>query len=290
MPEISVIIPTFNSEKYLQRCFDSISKQTFSDIEIIFVDAESKDGTVELLKNFQEKDSRVKIIQQEDRKLGAARNEGVEVSSGEYISYIDSDDFISEDFLEGLLNSIKEYNSDISMSSVVRAKGDERRKLIEYKTSAPYEDNIEKSKISIGDGTGRVVWNKLYKKSFLIENNLKFRENVFCEDADYTAKAVYLAKRISTTDRGCYFYFVNKNSAMRKRADKKKQQDKYVGLKLTTLFEIEKGIIEQRTISKYDYNVFGLNLLRVKEKITKKEENIEYWLFDFIKIFSKKVK
>ncbi len=291
MPEISIIIPVYNGEKYIQRCYDSIKNQDFCDYEIIFVDDESTDNSLLLLKKLEEKDPCVKVITQKNKRQGGARNTGLRAASGNYISFIDIDDYISPDFLSGLYGAIKKFDCDISAASIIRVKsGKKPRTLLKYTKEEAYTDKKEKAQIINGDGSGRGIWNKLFKKDFLIKNLLLFREYVFYEDCDYCAQAVFLANKIATTDKGNYFYFVNNKSTMRHRFNREKQNDKYIGTKLTAVFELKHGISEDfRIIPKFDWAICGLNLLRVKEKISLTESYEQFWLFDFIKIFERKI-
>lgn len=291
MPEISVIIPVYNGADFIKRCYDSIKNQTFKDLEMIFVDDESKDNSLEILRELEKKDNKVKVIAQKNKKQGGARNTGLKAANGNYISFVDVDDYISEDFLEALYNTAKKFDADISMTSVTRIKpnGDERV-LLKYDKEECYKETVQKANITNGNGTGRGVWNKLYKKDFLSKNLLFFRENVSYEDCDFCTQAVYLAGKIATSTKGTYFYYVNKKSTMRCSLDKKKQQDKYTGIKLTALFDLNHGITKYPVvIPKFDYSFYGWNLLRIKEKIYADKTTEQYWLFDFIKIFEKKI-
>ena len=291
MPEISVIVPVYNGADFIKKNYDSIKNQTFKDIEIIFVDDESKDNSLEILREIEKKDHKVKVISQKNKKQGGARNSGVKAASGNYISFVDIDDYISEDFLESLYNAIKKFDADISMTGVTRIKPNgDKRILLKYDKEESYTEVVQKAMITNGNGTGRGVWNKLYKKDFLYKNLLFFRENVSYEDCDFCTQAVYLANKIATTDKGNYFYYVNKKSTMRCSLDKKKQYDKYIGIKLTALFELNHEIIKYPIIiPKFDYSFYGWNLLRIKEKIDAGKTSEQYWLFDFIKIFEKKI-
>jgi len=289
MPEISIIVPVYNAAQYIKRCYESVKNQTFEDYEIIFVDDESKDNSLEILKEIEKQDKKVKVITQKNKRQGGARNTGVRASLGNYISYIDIDDYVSPDFLEGLYEAIKEFDADISMTSVIRVKeGRNNKELLRYDEKQCYKETVQKARVTNGNGTGRGIWNKLFKKSFLIKNGLFFRENVSYEDSDYCAEATYLANKIATSNKGVYYYYVNKKSTMRSNIDKKKQIDKYTGAKLTVLFELKHGIINKEAIiPKFDYSLFGFNILRVKERISLTCTVEEYWLFDFIKIYKK---
>lgn len=292
MPEISVVVPVYNAGEFVERCYNSINEQDFKDIEIIFVDDGSSDNSLSLLNKIADKDSKVKVISQENKRQGGARNTGVKAAIGNYIAFVDADDFISSDFLSSLHHVIKKYDADISMAGVIRYKGENnKRTLLKYDREECFIEKREKSAVSVGNGTGRGIWNKLYRKEFLTKNNLEFREHVSYEDCDYSAKAVYLAEKIAITPQGNYFYFVNPKSTMRAFIDSKKQEDKYLGAKLTLLFELKNGIVDKPgVINKFDYSCFGFNLLRIKDKIDLENTYRQWWLFDFIKIYQKKFK
>lgn len=118
-PKVSVIVPIYNVEKYLDECMDSLLNQTLKDIEIIMVDDESPDGCPQMCDEYARKDSRVKVIHKKNGGLGFARNSGLDVATGEYVIFIDSDDFVSHDMLEKLYATAKAYNADEVRSGVV---------------------------------------------------------------------------------------------------------------------------------------------------------------------------
>ena len=111
---ISVIIPCYNVEKYIDRCMESVLNQTYRNLEIILVDDGSTDGTGEIIKKYAEHDHRIKILHQKNKGAGAARNAGMEIASGSYIGFVDSDDWIAEDMYEYLIGIIKEEDADIA--------------------------------------------------------------------------------------------------------------------------------------------------------------------------------
>ena len=112
-PVISVIVPVYNTEPYLRECLDSISNQTLKDIEIICVDDGSSDNSIKILKEYEEKDNRFTILTQNHLKAGVARNNGIKIAKGEYLCFLDSDDFFDLNMLEEMYNQGKEDNSDI---------------------------------------------------------------------------------------------------------------------------------------------------------------------------------
>ena len=113
--KVSVIVPVYNVEKYLRQCLDSIINQTLKEIEILCINDGSTDSSPEILKEYEEKDSRIKIINKKNAGLSAARNQGLELAKGEYVSFIDSDDWINETFCEALYTAAKKYDSDIAI-------------------------------------------------------------------------------------------------------------------------------------------------------------------------------
>ena len=118
MPKISVIVPVYNVENYLRQCLDSIIAQTFSDIEIICVNDGSEDSSRAILETYSQKDNRIKIIDKENGGLSSARNAGMKIAEGEFISFIDSDDWVNSEMLEKLYKNIMALNTDISICAV----------------------------------------------------------------------------------------------------------------------------------------------------------------------------
>ena len=128
MAKISVIIPVYNVEEYLERCLNSVVNQTFKDLEIICVNDGSTDSSGEILQKFARKDARIKIIKRPNGGLSAARNTGLEVMSGEYFAFLDSDDWIDLNFYEKLYEKAKEFDADIAMADFIR-KGKNKHKI-----------------------------------------------------------------------------------------------------------------------------------------------------------------
>ncbi len=123
MDLISAIVPVYNVEKYLYRCVDSILKQTYENFELILIDDGSPDNCSQMCDELSEKDSRIKVIHQENQGLSAARNSGIKIAKGNYLTFIDSDDWISNTMFEDLINLIKEKNADISICNFIVTEG-----------------------------------------------------------------------------------------------------------------------------------------------------------------------
>ena len=224
MIKVSVIVPVYNVEDYLIECLTSIINQTLKEIEIICIDDCGTDNSINILKEYAKKDDRIKIISHKENKgLGPARNTGIKESKGEYISFIDSDDYISRDYLENLYNTIIKYDTDIvSTINIKRVVG---------KAISLYSININKylsifqkifkknhfegiSNANIKDEKENtknypfvVAWNKLYKKSFLLDNDLFFMDiKKGSEDEDFYQRLLLNSPSISYNHKSIYYY------------------------------------------------------------------------------------
>lgn len=146
MIKVSVIIPVFNTEKYISKCLSSLVNQTLDDIEIICVNDGSTDNSLEIIEKIANNDARIKIINQEHKKQGAARNSGLKIAEGEYIGFVDSDDWIDLNYYEMLYNTAKKYDADIALATNVRignGKTKKRLEITEEKTAVTLQEKID---------------------------------------------------------------------------------------------------------------------------------------------------
>ena len=193
MPKISVIVPVYNVEKYLRKCLDTIISQTFSDIEIICVNDGSTDNSRKILEEYKNKDYRIVIVDKKNGGLSSARNAGMKVARGEFISFIDSDDWIDETMLEKLYNSMTTLKTDITICAVHQF--DESKQEIddscEYFTLGHFDESFDNKVFSYKDTKSFLTnvcvmaWNKLYRKSFLDECKAEFPDGLIFEDGPF---------------------------------------------------------------------------------------------------------
>ena len=216
-PKVSVIIPVYNVEKYLRECLDSVVNQTLKDIEIICVDDGSTDNSLNILKEYAQKDDRINILTQKNQGSASARNTALSLAKGKYIGFIDSDDYISKNYFESLYNSAKKHNADIcATNSIILCEND---KQTIKKCGIEINDKeivslYAKSKIIITTG---VSGNKIYRKQFLTENNIKYLEiNNPAEDNYFTDIAVICANKIAINNKCSYYYVIHNNSQTQK--------------------------------------------------------------------------
>jgi glycosyltransferase involved in cell wall biosynthesis len=222
MVEVSVVIPVYNVEKYLKECLDSVCNQTFRDIEIICVNDGSTDSSPEILEDYAERDDRFKIISQRNKGLGAARNVGLNHCSGNYVYFIDSDDYIKVDMIEEMYNNAVSNKSDIVVSKISRFSDDSSEIDYSgpgYKFDEVFPDtDFDNFTFKYGDVKKYVLnssfapWMKLFRRDFIEVNNFRFLENTAFEDILFHVSSFLMAERISFSPNFFYFYRNNPNS------------------------------------------------------------------------------
>lgn len=212
--KVSVIIPVYNVEKYLRQCIDSILNQTLSELELICVDDGSTDSSLEILREYEKKDSRVKVLQQENLGAGAARNKGLKIATGKYLSFLDSDDFFLPEMLEETYNKCESLNAQICVYQVKRYN-DETKKTWFDKGSFRYEYIPKKEVFSYKDMPDYILdtfqnwaWNKLISHELVKENNLQFQEILRTNDFLFVALCMTLAQRIVVLEKPLVYYRV----------------------------------------------------------------------------------
>lgn len=217
-PKISAIIPVYNAEKYLTQALNSIITQTIKDIEIICVDDSSTDNSLQIIKNYAQKDSRIKIIQQKNSFAGVARNNGLKVANGEYVIFLDADDYFSPKMFETMYSNAITTNSDITIcksQTILQETGE--IKINDYAVNNKYligRTNFTATDISkyIFQSCAGWAWDKLYKREFLLQNGLQFQALRHSNDTYFVLMSLILAKKISTINEIFVTYRVHSSS------------------------------------------------------------------------------
>lgn len=169
-PAISIIIPVYNAEKYLRRCIESVLSQSFTDFELILVDDGSKDSSPQICDEYVAKDDRVRVIHKENGGVSAARNDGLDIAKGEYVTFIDSDDWVKKEYLQGFYDK---HSFDFVIGSFVNEPSGKIRKINEcIFIGNKLKDYIKKSYLSNG-----YPWGKLYNNKIIKNNNIRFKKN-----------------------------------------------------------------------------------------------------------------
>lgn len=260
--KVSVIIPAYNSMHYIARCLDSVLAQTLSDIEIIVVNDGSDDETLKILEEYKSKDERIYILTlSENMGQGYARNRGVEIAKGEYIGFVDSDDFVDKDYFENLYNTAKKYDCDIAVASILKHKKQYKKYNVRY-NKIYFAENIQ-DKIRLCGDKKRFffyAWNKIYKTSLIKSNSITFTQGRIYEDVPFAIRALYYSNKTVALPAIKYHYKERKNSSI-KRPDTngKKLQDLVFAYQELQRFSKEHNIILPERLNYYTscwYNPF----------------------------------
>lgn len=216
--KVSIIVPIYNVEDFLDKCMESILGQTYKNIEIILVDDGSTDSSGKIADKYAEKDSRIKVYHKKNGGLPAARNFGLRKISGKFVSFIDSDDWVDIDYISTLFNAMSYDDSDISVCGLYKAYDDENIKCSNrYEIDHEVFSNIDAVKdIMLAQPILKVMaWGKLYKKSLFFKNNIQYpKGRSLGEDAFTTYKLMYFSKKISYINKPLYYYRQRPGSIM----------------------------------------------------------------------------
>lgn len=250
MPKISIIIPVYNVEKYITRCMDSIINQTFKDLEIILVDDGSLDNCPQICDDYACQDDRIVVIHQENKGLGLARNAGLDIATGKYVTFVDSDDYIALDAMERIWNRLEDSCADMCVFSYVNKadSGDENRKIIPVGETV-FEGRSILSVLLLGmvgaepsyyrdTYIGMSVWKCGYLREVLEKNRIRFiSERVYIsEDIMFQIQALKYMRRAVTMTDPLYYYCENASSDS---LTKKYSEDKFRRYKKLYLKELE---------------------------------------------------
>lgn len=203
---VSVIVPAYNIEKYITKCIDSITSQTYRNLEIIIVNDGSNDKTGNIIKEKAEEDKRIKYIVQKNTGLSASRNKGIKDAKGDYIVFIDGDDAIEKTFIEKLVLIIEKEKSDIAVCSFNTISSEEKTTERSYDKTTSGEEAVIQL-LTKQDNIDIVAWNKLYKKELFLKNKIFYPEGEIHEDTLTTYKLYSKAKKVTYIKEPLYNYF-----------------------------------------------------------------------------------
>lgn len=274
--KISIIIPIYNVEKYLKRCLDSVVNQTYKYIEIILVNDGSPDNCGKICDEYAKIDSRIKVIHKENGGLSSARNAALDIVSGEYIMFVDSDDWISENSLEQLNEYINmDYDIINFKFSFVEEKTEN---IIEFngRTENSYECDLLSyiDKLFSGE-LDFFIWNKLYKRDLF--DGVRFPEGRNYEDLATIYKLYFKAKSIIVTDYTLYYYWLGNSNSITSNSTVKNMTDYLVSAK--EIYKVNKNYLQinKRDFSNVDtwYKMMIIQLLINYTKSTYKDDDLK---------------
>lgn len=213
---ISIIVPIFNVESYLRRCLDSIVGQSFRDFEVIMIDDGSTDSSYAIAKEYAEKYTNFKLFKNNVKGVANARNMGIDMAMGEYIAFVDSDDFIEQNYLEILYNTASINNADISTCNYKKYYQEKNRyhKIMLRKPAEKIYTNKKFVRMCLNDIRVRsYLWNKLWRRSLFTDNKIRFND-IYFEDIAICPQLMHKANKIAVTNNCLYNYTQRKGSIM----------------------------------------------------------------------------
>jgi len=266
-PKVSIIVPVYKAEDYLQRCVNSLTNQTLTDIEIILVDDGSPGISPRLCDEMAQKDNRIKVIHKENGGAGYARNSGLKIAKGKYIGFVDSDDFVEKDMYEVMYTTLEKYDSDLVMTGIIQEdgcvfgkEGDCEIKTF-FKEDTHFETFEELKGLRLGiigslpgeaedSRYGMSVWKNLFKREIIEKNNLTFQSErqMLSEDALFMVDYIASVKKATGINRAFYHYCRNGDSI-----SKSYKKDRFEKA-LVFLKEAEKRY--QKDIPQEEYKIY----------------------------------
>ena len=204
-PKISVIVPIYNTEKYLSRCIGSIQRQTYSNMEIILVNDGSSDTSIDICNQHKKQDKRIILINKQNSGVASARNAGLDYASGDFIGFVDSDDYIAPEMYEKLLEAAIKFNADIVECGYIDVNSNKMTQIQHHLKATILRGNYECSRTYLlHENTTNFSWNKLFGKKIFSE--LRFPHFAYSEDYVVNTKAFYECT-LKVTIAGCYYFY-----------------------------------------------------------------------------------
>lgn len=289
---VSVIVPVYNSEIYLEACLNSILNQTYKKIEVIIINDGSSDDSESIIKKYAEADTRIKYFTQTNNGLGYTRNKGIRLSSGEFIFFLDSDDIVPNTAINDLVTAIEKNKSDIAVGKVIRINNHRMYIPIRHLEFDLYREgtltNLMKSPELLQDS---IACNKLWRKDFLFKHQLLFTEGRYYEDLNLTLKGAILAEDISVTNKVVYYWRVRDlgdPSITQEQMKLENTVDRIQALAANRKWLLDNKI-ENRIVREHDLkcllDILRLHVIKFSQV---KEEEKQKWLRE-IEDFIKKV-
>src|SRR3954468_3425719 len=206
MPRVSVVVPIYNVETYLEPCLESLAAQTFADLEVVMVNDGSTDRSPAIAEAFSTRDPRFKLVHRSNGGLSAARNTGIDVATGEFLAFVDSDDLVTPAAYELLVGALDESGSDLASGNVHRLTGSGTRQarfLARTFAETRLKTHITRDRLLIYD---RTAWNKLWRRSFWDEQGLSFPVGRTYEDIPVTLPLHFAARSVDVLSDVVYYW------------------------------------------------------------------------------------
>lgn len=280
MPKVSIIVPIYKVEKYLSQCIQSFCDQTLRDIEIILVEDGSPDNCGSICDHFAAQDPRIRVVHKKNEGVGAARNDGIKLATGEYVIFVDADDYIPEDAYEKMYHCAKENDADIVLADIYTVKNDVVRYIKFYEkdfvtTDRKFLDEIVKSAFynyycPMPPATGPAYGyggptNKLVRRSLIIEKDIWFDTSVkgIFDDVIYSAYIMACAQKVAYITEPVYYYRLLDNSITRT------YKANMLEINAAIFASIEKFTAQYGADGRYDNGYYAVVIRRLNESLSK---------------------
>jgi len=248
-PLVSIVIPCYNAEKYIETCVNSVLLQDYENWECLLINDGSKDNTLNLIKNFEVKDDRIRIFTQENLGLSATRNKGIDNAKGEFVFFLDSDDVLSSHAISTLVSSFQ--NNDIITGIIVTVTFSNEKMAEASQLLHPKEGTItfENSHYEVlartmENGLTPVAQNRLYRKDFIDENKIRFKSGILHEDELWFFETMLLAKNVKFINKKTYFYRIDNQDSITKNVG-----DRNLESYIQVMEEIVKNYSQQKNFN-----------------------------------------
>lgn len=273
--KISVIIPVYNVEKYIRRCLDSVVNQTYSNLDIILVNDGTPDNSGEILEEYAKKDDRIRVFHNDNMGLSGARNFGIEKIKGEYIAFIDSDDFIELTYFEKLYKTLKENDADISVCGFKlyfenKTKNTKNKNILPYKTRILEKEEAIKNIFSYSSKAiaFTVAWASLAKKELF--DGIRYPLNQILEDVSTTYKLYLKASKIAYYNEPLYYYVQRNGSILNSPFTLKK-------ISMINMYDEKLRILSEKNLPEiHNLTLYRYYLMLNFVKLQVKKNKIDY--------------
>lgn len=283
---VSIIIPIYNVEKYLIRCLDSIISQTFKDIQIICIIDGSPDKSIDICRKYAKDDYRIEIINQKNCGCAKARNKALTLVRGEYLCFVDPDDYINSNYIESLYNAAVANDADIAVANVQRIKGKSIKHRTIYTGIKVFKTRAEIFRAANCPPFYAVI-NKMYRTKLITDGNITFETGCsWCDDVRFCVDTLLAAKCMVTVGDAIYYYIRRTGSISHSKLNNLKQLERFRIRSSAVRLCISNGIAvpqPELTVTKIVYSLFGIPILRFRVNVSTNKEYV--LLLGFIPIF-----
>lgn len=272
MELVSIVVPIYKVEKYLEKCVKSICEQTYSDLEIILVDDGSPDACGTMCDAYAKQDHRIKVLHKTNGGLSDARNEGVKLATGKYLLFVDSDDYVARDLVEKTVSLAEENQCDMVLYDYYYVESDG---MEIHSTVVPENKVISLDKEPLLLLAATSAWTKLFRRDFYIQSNCPFPQGIYFEDLATTSIFFMKAERVYYLKEPLYYYVNRENSIMTGKNFEKSSHDKIVALEGVLSAYKEEGLYEKYR-EELEYLVFANEYFEPSKVLALAGEDGEY--------------